>query len=309
MSTKTILFLAANPSTTSRLRLNVELREIDAALRRAKYRERFILKQRTAVRPRDLQLAILECQPDIVHFSGHGTGKEGLLFEDDSGTQQLVTGEALARLFGMFAERIECVLLNACYSAYQAEAIAQHINYVIGMDESIGDNAAIKFAQGFYDALAAYEPELYAGSPVEFAFNFARVALGFINTPQYQIPKLIKKPEIILAEWFATRKIRDKSIPFEETLREELVSNRTYKAAKAYGDKAILFPPEVKKELEELESLRVFKKAKASRGKVISFEQILLEELESLRVFKTTTASREKLIPFEQVTVEIGKEA
>jgi hypothetical protein len=35
-------------------------------------------------------------------------------------------------------------------SQVQAEAIAQYIPYVIGMNQAIGDKAAIEFAVGFY---------------------------------------------------------------------------------------------------------------------------------------------------------------
>ena len=40
--------------------------------------------------------------------------------------------------------------MNACYSETQADAINQHIKYVIGMTEQIEDTAAIKFAVNFY---------------------------------------------------------------------------------------------------------------------------------------------------------------
>ena len=49
-STKTILILAANPKTTSRLRLDEEVREIDNGLKNS---DRFKLEQKWAVRQRD----------------------------------------------------------------------------------------------------------------------------------------------------------------------------------------------------------------------------------------------------------------
>jgi hypothetical protein len=48
-------------------------------------------------------------------------------------------------------------VLNACYSEIQANAIVQHIDYVIGMSQAIGDTAAIKFAMGFYDAFRRWQ--------------------------------------------------------------------------------------------------------------------------------------------------------
>jgi formylglycine-generating enzyme required for sulfatase activity len=70
-----------------------------------------------------------------------------------AGQEQLVPTEALSSLFELFADRVECILLNACYSEVQANAIVSHINYVVGMSQAIRDDAAIAFATGFYRAL------------------------------------------------------------------------------------------------------------------------------------------------------------
>lgn len=103
----------------------------------------------------DLQQTLYDYNPTIVHFSGHGAGKDGLVLEDSSGRSVLVSEDALARLFKAFQTQIECVILNACYSEIQANAIHQHIDCVVGMNQAIGDQAAIKFAVGFYRALGA----------------------------------------------------------------------------------------------------------------------------------------------------------
>jgi uncharacterized protein YjbI with pentapeptide repeats len=183
---KTILILAANPKTTPRLRLDEEVREIDAGLQRAKKRELFDLKQRWAVRVQDVYQSLLDFKPQIVHFSGHGAGDDGLELEDETGKMQLVSTEALARLFELFASNIECVILNACYSEVQASAIAQHIPYVIGMNKEIGDKAAIKFATGFYSALGA-------GESVEFAYKLGCNVVQLDGIAEHLTPVLKKK--------------------------------------------------------------------------------------------------------------------
>ena len=186
---KTILLLAANPKGTTPLRLDEEVREIEAGLQRAKHREQFVLEKNSAVRPLDIRRAMLDFNPSIVHFSGHGTGDEGLVFEDETGMATLVDGESLAGLFELFADRLECVVLNGCYSEVQATAIARHVNYVIGMNKAIGDRAAIEFAVGFYDALGA-------GRPVEFAHKFGCAAIRLAGIPEQLTPVLKKKPGI-----------------------------------------------------------------------------------------------------------------
>jgi hypothetical protein len=150
-----ILFLAAEPSNEPRLRLGQELRDIRERLQLSKQRDRFILESRESVRVGDITQAIFDVNPQIVHFSGHGTSTGELHFESLTGKSQPVPADALAALFERFAEKIDCVVLNACYSEIQGKAIAQHIRFVIGMNQAIGDKAAIAFSVGFYKALAA----------------------------------------------------------------------------------------------------------------------------------------------------------
>jgi hypothetical protein len=126
-SVKKILILSANPKTTTRLRLDEEIREIKEGLQRAKYRSQFEMEPILAVRHRDFQRALLDYKPQIVHFTGHGN-KEGLLVEDEVGFGKLFSSKALAELFKLCSNDVECVILSACYSAPHANAINRHIN-------------------------------------------------------------------------------------------------------------------------------------------------------------------------------------
>lgn len=157
--TKRILILTANPKNTDKLRLGEEAREIEEGLSLSQQRDNFEIITGWATRPADLQRSLIKHKPHIVHFSGHGAGEQGLALENNDGNYQLVSTAALSETFGIFKEdigiKIECVVLNACYSEEQAEAICQHIDYVVGMHQAVGDRTAIKFATGFYEALGA----------------------------------------------------------------------------------------------------------------------------------------------------------
>ncbi|MDZ7962861.1 MAG: hypothetical protein RMY34_34175 [Aulosira sp. DedQUE10] len=187
---KKILVLAANPKNSSELRLGEEVREIEEGLRLSRYREQFKLVSKWAVRARDFHRYMLDIQPQIVHFSGRGIGENGIVLEDDAGKAQLVSTDALESLFKIFASKgVEYVLLNACYSEVQAEAISKHIAYVIGMTKEIGDTAAITFAVAFYDALGA-------GETVEFAFELGRSAIQIAGIAENLTPVLKKNPNL-----------------------------------------------------------------------------------------------------------------
>ncbi len=180
---KKILILSANPRNTSKLRLDEEVREIQAGLERAKSRDDFEIIVRWAVRPDDFRRALLDHEPQIVQFSGHGLAEDGLALENATGQIQLVSTESLARLFELFKDKIECVLLNTCYSEAQAEAIHQHVNCVIGINQEIGDTAAIKFVVGFYDALGT-------NRSYEEAYKFGCNAIDLDGIPESSNPVL-----------------------------------------------------------------------------------------------------------------------
>jgi len=208
-----IIVLAANPKTTQQLRLDQEIREIDEGLRRSKNRDLFSIEIRLAVRTEDMRRALLDIEPRFVHFSGHGEGEEGILLEDETGYPKLVRAEPLANLFKLFSKHIECVVLNACYSEFQSEAINKHINCVIGMKQAIGDKAAIKFSTGFYDAIGA-------GRAIEDAFEFGRNAIELDGIPEGLIPVLRKRSVLTSFPTIAQQKSSDEINPANSSRRE-----------------------------------------------------------------------------------------
>ena len=153
-----ILFLAANPLDTVFLRTDEEARAIDAALRQAANRN-FDIRVHGAVRSDDLQDLLLRHQPDIVHFSGHGTEENELILVDANGKGVAVNGAALRNLFGVLKGNIRCIVLNACYTEAQAQALAEVIDCVVGIEDVISDEGARQFATAFYRALG-YEKSI-----------------------------------------------------------------------------------------------------------------------------------------------------
>jgi hypothetical protein len=183
-----ILFLAADPSDATRLRLGQELREIRERLQLSKYRERFVLDSRESARPGDMSQAILDLEPDILHFSGHGNSKGELCLENLQGEIHAVSSDALADLFELVANQVKCVVLNACYSETQAKAVSKHIRFVIGMKEAIGDNAAITFSNGFYKAVGA-------NCSIHKAYRFGCAEIRLQGISEHLTPVFYGKPD------------------------------------------------------------------------------------------------------------------
>ena len=165
-----ILFLSSSPNDESRIRVDLELRKIEDSIEAAKFRDKIILNSRIAVKPETISKAMLDFNPHIVHFSGHGD-IDGIAIEDDEGKSIFFHAKGLERLFSLFKDSTKCVILNACYSEEQAEAISNQGIYVVGMNDSIGDDAAIKFSIGFYQAIGT-------NKEVPFAFQMGMVLIS-----------------------------------------------------------------------------------------------------------------------------------
>jgi hypothetical protein len=185
----TVLVLASSPIDQGSLHLGKEHKLIKHSLDSATNRDQFRVVPCMATTVDDMRRYLLEHTPSIVHFCGHGSGEKGLCFEEESGTTHTVNGERLAKLFHLVNEDVKCVVLNACFSEVQARAISNHIDFLIGMKEEIGDPAALKFAQGFYEAI-------WAGQSCEKAFKFGCSAIDTANIPEEHIPVIMKSPRL-----------------------------------------------------------------------------------------------------------------
>ncbi|MCG8420817.1 MAG: hypothetical protein MJE77_23090 [Proteobacteria bacterium] len=170
-----ILFLAAEPSDQGRIEFDRQFRDIETRLRASEYRESIATVQAVPLRPSDLQEALLRYNPTVVHFSGHGASDE-ISLVDGQGTTRPVSTAALAEVFRVLADDIRLVFMSSGFSAAQAGAIAEHIDFVIGMGRRVTPEAAARFASSFYLAIGF-------GKSVRNAFGMARAALMLEGTP------------------------------------------------------------------------------------------------------------------------------
>ncbi|MFP5265369.1 MAG: CHAT domain-containing protein [Blastocatellia bacterium] len=180
------LFLGASPINDDRLRLDEEAREIERGLDGAPHRDAFEFVTQLAIRLDDLQLALLNHAPHIVHFSGHGTEKEGIVIEDKLGNSQPIGPKTLAAIFKRLNDNIHLVVLNACFSRAQAHAISKVVDHTIGMSSAITDDAAVAFSTSFYRMLSF-------GRSVKDSFELAKAALMLPSLSEDKKPRLLVK--------------------------------------------------------------------------------------------------------------------
>lgn len=172
-----ILLLSSNPSTTSRILVDEEAREISEKIQEGPHGAKFEMHSHTATRPADLQKLLMKYQPQIVHFSGHASKRQQLILSGAHGRGRVVDNDGLSRVFALHSKHVRLVLLNACFTKTQARSIADVVNYSIGTGRGIGDKAAVVFAGAFYRALGF-------GKCVKDAFESARVELALTKVPR-----------------------------------------------------------------------------------------------------------------------------
>jgi hypothetical protein len=196
---RVVLLMSAN-SDRRPLRLDVERREINEVVARAHAGHLLEVRTADAVRLGDLQNTLIANEPAIAHFSGHGDASAGIVLTDDLSRRDLgdrrpgddgrprpVPPAALTELFGIVRNGLRCVVLNACYSADQARAIAVHVPCVIGMRGGIADDAAICFSTGFYLGVAH-------GETIGSAFRLGCNRLSLQGHADAGVPQLIAGP-------------------------------------------------------------------------------------------------------------------
>jgi hypothetical protein len=172
-----ILFLSANPWTTSRILVDEEAREIFERLQEGPYRNSFQLHKHEATRTIDLQRLLLLYEPHIVHFSGHANKKHRLILGGAPGRGKTVDEDGLVELLALYNTHLRLVFLNACFTKTQARSITKVIDYSIGTGKGIGDRGGVAFAGAFYRALGF-------GKSIRAAFGSAKAEVGLTKMPR-----------------------------------------------------------------------------------------------------------------------------
>lgn len=201
-----VLFFAADPlavlpyGRTPALQLGDDVREVRERVEAATHEFVMEFDWRLAARTEDLVKALRQTRPQVVHFSGHGEN-EGLVLTAPGGRgARLVDAEAVRRIFEVFRHRVRLVILSACYSKEQAEAIADVVGCAIGTSGRIEDADAILFNAAFYSAIAC-------GESVQAAFDQASAELE-LSGPRGTRPELLARKGVNPSSLFLVPRFR-----------------------------------------------------------------------------------------------------
>lgn len=186
-----ILYLTANPGLD--LRTEAEVRQVQQALRGAKYRERVDVQQRPAATLQDLLDGLNDVRPHIVHFSGHAGG-EAVHLDSDC----LSSNDGTPLAFSLLVAALDAtdqppklLVLNACDTLDGASIILPAVPVVIGMSDAVSDIGAVVFAHQFYAAIAS-------GQSVGAALKQARVSIKavLLDDEAAALPQYVSREHI-----------------------------------------------------------------------------------------------------------------
>ncbi|HRV95743.1 MAG TPA: CHAT domain-containing protein, partial [Anaerolineae bacterium] len=177
-----VLLISANPRGSDPLNSHREYRFISQKLSElgAKYQIRVEQHYCPAATLADIKTIVRDPHrtPHIIHFVGHGS-LGSLLMEDREGDQNVVSEQVLAIILKN-ATALRLVVLNACDTA-QTDFLTQQIGVaqsladagipaIVAMQFNISDEAALIFAEEFYQLLVE-------GHPIDSAVTWGRIAI------------------------------------------------------------------------------------------------------------------------------------
>jgi hypothetical protein len=204
-----VLYLTANPYSVDRrftfpdgshveeshwLHTEVEVREVQSAIRGSTFRGRIRVEHRPAATFDTLLDGLNDVRPQIVHFSGHaGAGELAFEKSERRGSEAAISVATLKMALGATDQPPTLVVLNACDSIQDAESLLEVVDVVIGMTTTIDDSSAIIFAKRFYAGLAS-------GQSISNAMEQAKAAMQAAAMGDAELPVQISRDEEVLTK-------------------------------------------------------------------------------------------------------------
>lgn len=176
------LFLDANPFTTIQPGLKESVGSIRNELQHLR---NMVFDLGWAASIDDLRSELEFYPSDIVHFIGR-TG-EGIFLPRKLGELNPLSDTALALRFSRFSPRTRLVILDGCYTSEQANALADVVDCVIGINYGADVKGNLWFAMDLYSHISK-------GCSIQEAFDRSKFGVP----PSASIHLLGKKPTVVL---------------------------------------------------------------------------------------------------------------
>lgn len=177
-----LLFTYSAPLNVPPLRLGTEEKQIKEALRAITDRGKMHIDTIPAVELKDFSNAFNRYRPNILHISSHGNQKY-IALENEKGQAITVDDDTLINIVKLAGKQLKIVVLNACESSKMAASLTDVVDIAIGMNVSIGDDAACAFAVQLYSSIGE-------NIPIGLAFEQAKFAISANGISEADAPVL-----------------------------------------------------------------------------------------------------------------------
>lgn len=186
-----ILFVTANPPGTAELKLQNEETAVRRGLLTGRFGMQFVVIPVRCATVQQLQAALTQHKPRIVHFASHGDA-DHLIMHADGGGPHYLPKSALAFMLPLLSEHTRIVVMNSCFGSVEAQQIADAVGVAIGLRKKISTGGAAALAEGFYLGLAD-------GVSVKDSYLRGVASLGAAVPPEKDLPQLLSSRSLDVA--------------------------------------------------------------------------------------------------------------
>lgn len=193
-----VLYLTSSPDEKHPLRVDVEMKLVQQAIRGSVYRDIVEFHFRPAADFDSILDGLNDHRPQIVHFSGHSDtlGIAGDVGSASTSASQDLSYDLLAKVISSTDTQVQVTVLNSCESAASRKILLEACPILIAMRTSVSDVAASAFAQRFYAGIASGQSVLAAYEQAVLAVRV--ISLGETDTPAIYSRSGIDPKKIIL---------------------------------------------------------------------------------------------------------------
>ncbi|KKL62688.1 hypothetical protein LCGC14_2182720, partial [marine sediment metagenome] len=149
-----ILFFGIDFYEHEYIDVNKEYQKINDIIKKSNYKDYIELIPGFAIERENVQQKISENNPDIIHFSGHGSKGIGPNFLGDTQNGNKDYETELLKILKKYKDTIKFIFFNTCYSNEIARRASDFISYTIGVNRLTNSEGAIIFSANFYELLS-----------------------------------------------------------------------------------------------------------------------------------------------------------
>ncbi|MBS1956574.1 MAG: hypothetical protein JST89_20470 [Cyanobacteria bacterium SZAS-4] len=248
MTKQTLLFLGASPVGEGPLNLTYELSKLKETISEAPNSANAQIESELGVSANQFTKHVIRYRPKFLHLGFHGDIDAIYFRSEVDGTAQKVPMEAWRHLGDACKNSVKIMTLSCCNSIDIARELAASIDFVIGMNSEISNQAVSDFSAAFYSAI-------WSGYTVRESFDFGIAQIAASDGMEQDIPELVTNkdastavifPNFVFGNLRFSGSALNATVETTEAVREIRAHHIGSKGIKANFDLTNLLSPDIK---------------------------------------------------------------